>query len=246
MSCPRPDERAPVGPRPDGGAAPGGVRRSAPGLLALASALGLALVTACGGGEPAASAAEGPAARSTAPESAETAPLDGPHEERWPNGRTKLVGHYRDGVPTGVFETWYEDGTPESRGAYLEGKKEGVWIQRDPSGAIDMERTGVYEDGVRIHDWWEEGIRTGELRSGLVQHSEYEHGLRNGRSRTFYSSGKLESAGQYANGLRTGVWVFWHEDGTLDPEQTGYYENHDKVRDLDAAELAAKLDEVER
>jgi len=175
-----------------------------------------------------------------------SARLDGPWEERWPDGRPKARGRYRSGVRTGVFESWYEDGSVESRGSYLEGAKEGVWIHRRRDGVVDMELTGVYEDGERIRDWWEEGIRIGELRSGVTQKSEYRHGLRNGRALGFHEDGSRASAGRYADGLMTGPWVHWRQDGSVDAELTGYYENHDKVRELEPAELAALLAEVER
>ena len=31
--------------------------------------------------------------------------------------------------------------------------------------------------------------------------------------------------------------MFWNEDGTIDLGRTGYYQKHDRQRDLEAAEL---------
>lgn len=142
-------------------------------------------------------------------------------------------GEYRAGLRSGLWETWYPDASLASRGSFLLGKPEGVWIHRALAGEIDAELTGVYEDGEKIKDWYEEGVREGELRSGLRQASEYSGGLRNGQASTFYPSGAKEGEGRYRDGLMSGSWNFWNEDGSVDSKRSGQYEYHQRVSDLE-------------
>jgi hypothetical protein len=121
-------------------------------------------------------------------------------------------------------------------GSYLLGEREGVWIFRAPDGALDAERTGVYESGERIAPWYEEGTRSGRLKSGTTQLATYAHGLRNGPAHGFHPGGGRESEGGYADGLRTGPWTYWLESGAVDVERSGLYRLDVKVADLDAGD----------
>ena len=40
----------------------------------------------------------------------------------------------------------------------------------------------------------------------------------------WYDNGQKQSEGGYVNGKRHGQWTFWNEDGSIDEERTGYYE----------------------
>jgi hypothetical protein len=156
----------------------------------------------------------------------------GPFEAFYADGTRRAAGEYRSGARSGAWTTFHANGALESRGAYLDDAAEGVWIWRQADGALDAERTGVYEAGLRIDAWPEEGVFEGPLRSGGSMKSEFAHGLRHGRTLQFYASGAKEAEGRYADGLREGAWSYWKEDGTLDPERSGWYADHDKVRDL--------------
>ena len=92
---------------------------------------------------------------------------------RYPNGRPRAVGTYdADGLRTGVWDFWYEDGRPEreveylagvreresrswhpngqpaSQGSYVAGERDGVWRWWDASGRPLGET--IYRDGKKI------------------------------------------------------------------------------------------------
>lgn len=53
-----------------------------------------------------------------------------------------------------------------------------------------------------------------------------------GRARRGIVSACSQSAGSFAEGKRSGEWRVWKEDGTIDPVESGNYENDVKVSDL--------------
>jgi hypothetical protein len=140
-----------------------------------------------------------------------------------------------------VDGAWVRDGASRlvsargvalATGSYLLGEPEGVWIFRAPDGALDAERTGVYESGERIAPWYEEGTRSGRLKSGMTQLATYAHGLRNGPAHGFHPAGGRESEGGYVDGLRSGPWTYWLESGAVDVERSGLYRLDVKVAEL--------------
>ncbi len=150
----------------------------------------------------------------------------------FPNGSAREQGAFAHGEKNGPWKHWLENGELAAQGSYLSDLAEGVWVYFDPSGAVDSELTGVYENGQRISSWFEKGIRSGTLNSGIKQQAEYSHGLRNGRAVSTYPSGEPQAEGNYENGLRTGPWTFWNRDGQVDPEMSGLYRLHVRVAPL--------------
>jgi antitoxin component YwqK of YwqJK toxin-antitoxin module len=90
----------------------------------------------------------------------------------YPNGKPRLLGHYdRDGLRTGTwwfwyedgrvareigydagvrhrtFREWHEDGRAKTDGAYLNGERDGHWRRWDPAGRLVVEQD--YEPGAR-------------------------------------------------------------------------------------------------
>jgi antitoxin component YwqK of YwqJK toxin-antitoxin module len=59
--------------------------------------------------------------------------------------------------------------------------------------------------------------------------TEYVDGARTGASEQWHPGGQQEWSGEYADGLREGEWSFWLEDGSLDEERSGTYEDGKKL-----------------
>lgn len=68
----------------------------------------------------------------------------------WGDGTKRSSTEYVDGVKQGRSEQWYVDGTQEWLGSYRDGFREGEWRFWDESGALDSERSGLYERGKRV------------------------------------------------------------------------------------------------
>lgn len=51
-------------------------------------------------------------------------------------------------------------------------------------------------------------------RTNLLHRAFYIKGWKNGREYYWHKNGQLKIQGQWTNGVRTGVWFLWHDDGT--------------------------------
>jgi len=144
------------------------------------------------------------------------------------NGEKLGAGEYVAGRRSGPWVFHHDNGVTRARGAFLADLKEGVWLHRDPDGTLDRELTGVYEAGERFAEWRAEGLYTDWYEDGGARRetSEWRDGLLHGHAITWYRNGRKQSEGDYADGLRTGPWRFWREDGGVDAKRTGFYQEH--------------------
>lgn len=76
--------------------------------------------------------------------------LEGTVEMRHASGALASRGEYRAGVRVGAWEFGREDGRPSAQGSFEEGRRVGEWTFWLPSGDVDEERSGRYEDGERV------------------------------------------------------------------------------------------------
>ncbi|MBN1968663.1 MAG: hypothetical protein JXR48_18355 [Candidatus Delongbacteria bacterium] len=53
----------------------------------------------------------------------------------------------------------------------------------------------------------------------LESESHYVDGKREGEHKTYYPSGKIKSTGFYVKGIKSGKWIFYKEDGTIEREK---------------------------
>ena len=135
-------------------------------------------------------------------------------------------------MPSGRWRYWYPDGSLQARGAYLFGQEEGVWVHRRPDGSIDEELTGVYEAGEKVDAFRIDGEHTAWFEKDRPRERvTYQDGLRHGPAFGWYPDGSRRSEGQYVQGRKSGRWVYWREDGSIDKELTGLYEGWQKVAD---------------
>jgi hypothetical protein len=114
-------------------------------------------------------------------------------------------------------------------------------------------REEVDSNGTRHgkYEAWESGSKyvDGQYANGLeqglwiytgpeAQHIEvtYDEGRFNGPFREWYPNGHLAAVGEDREGNRVGPWSCWKEDGSPIREETGFYEDGTKVRDLEEPE----------
>jgi MORN repeat variant len=64
------------------------------------------------------------------------------------NGQRSAVDHYRNGLQDGLHTSWYANGVKALEGNYRNGKREGTWTRWDPTGLTSKQET--YRDDLRI------------------------------------------------------------------------------------------------
>lgn len=88
------------------------------------------------------------------------------------------------------------------KGAYRNGKPEGVHREYDDEGNVTASR--IYENGIVLFE-------------GIVD----EDGQKQGPWKEYYTTGELKAEGSYKDNLKVGNWIYYYRDGNI--EQTGDY-----------------------
>lgn len=161
---------------------------------------------------------------------------------RHDNGRPKLVGNYKDGVPEGIFREYDTSGVIVSSEIYKEGiligdglmdgknRQQGKWKEYHDTGELKAE--GDYKDGVRIGAWifYFPNGKTDQLGkydtkgrpigvwkwyfdSGqLLREENYIDGKREGLMTEYNEKGEMITQGEYLDGLKEGAWFYQRDD----------------------------------
>jgi hypothetical protein len=102
------------------------------------------------------------------------------------SGKRMSEGEMREGLETGEWTSWHENGNIKSIGYYVEGRKDSLWQWYDESGILTGTGTGMYGDGVENGTWM-----------------------------NYYPDGAVSDSGSYLEGLKEGLWKYYYETGSL-------------------------------
>lgn len=139
-------------------------------------------------------------------------------------GKNKLEdGHYSNGLQTGPWKIYMNNGVLKSEGSFEQGKRVGEWIEYFANesresvvhwvdGVPDGPSQGFYKQGERRY--------RGTFKKGLLEGDYIE----------WWPSGDKKGEGAYKGGHFDGPWTFWDREGREDPSKTGVYRAGDLVR----------------
>lgn len=131
------------------------------------------------------------------------------------NGTKQLEGEYVDGKPLGKYTYWDEDGTKMCEGMYPE-YNNGSYLRNNINGKwiwfFRNGRPNTMFDGKYFN-----GKKTGtyaEWYSNGIKKIEgrYENGIQNGLWLEYYRSGNKMSEGCYVNGRKNSKWTYWYDN----------------------------------
>ncbi|HVS18070.1 MAG TPA: hypothetical protein VMT18_05675, partial [Planctomycetota bacterium] len=151
---------------------------------------------------------------------------------RWHPGLAPAVeGAFADGLPTGDWKAWREDGSLLLTGSFHEGRRSGRWEMHHANGQLAA--VGEYLLGCRNRRWVyfdEQGTKL-EDESGLYRVERGNHpdrtrawvgetleDVRHGAWRTWWPNGVPQTEGAFRNGRRHGALDFFLLDGTRESE----------------------------
>lgn len=149
------------------------------------------------------------------------------------NGTVIARGYEKgDGIQTGNWTYWFEDGTLRGEGRFVDGVKHGGWQWFDAQGRKLSQ--GDYDDGEKSGKWivWHgfdrgggqyvNGNKSGAWTEWEVSYlgdtrmqGEYVHGSKNGIWTTWYGNGNKKSEESYSEGIPHGMIRRWHENGKI-------------------------------
>ena len=153
----------------------------------------------------------------------------GKWKEFYPTGELKSEGTYKNSNKTGNWKFYFPDKQVEVTGAYnSRGQQDGEWQWFYANGQLMRQANFNADilDGEYIeYDEDGEVVTKGEFLDGTEQ------------GHWFYRRNKAIEEGDYDDGLRTGTWKTWYEEGKISSEieydqdlmngkYTIYYDNH--------------------
>lgn len=128
------------------------------------------------------------------------------------DGSIQMKGYYKDGLKDGVFRYYQRDSVYDAAGVYDEEIKVGKWEYFHENGK--KQRKIFYDDKTYTLQVW-------DTVGNLVVIDG------NGTEITKYDNDIISLKGEYEEGLRTGVWYGYYEDGK--PYFEEFYENGDLI-----------------
>ena len=126
---------------------------------------------------------------------------DGSWIARYENGLTMSSGDFTRDKESGFWTNYYENGKVSRKGNYKNGESIGVWKIWNEDGTRATEVEYNKEGKKRIINAWDN-----------AQNQTVTDG--NGVLKTYYENGQLERAGTVLEGLSTGVWETFYDDGS--------------------------------
>ncbi|RYY83047.1 MAG: hypothetical protein EOO15_22030 [Chitinophagaceae bacterium] len=120
-----------------------------------------------------------------------------------------MQGWYKDeacSTAHGPVNWYHPTRFPRSKGIYLDGKKEGLWLGYDDEGHLTDSSTYTKGHLAGISYRWHS--------NGMLQDSLHFDGQGNGVQVSWYDDGSLASAGRWtADTAKTGRWQYYHKNG---------------------------------
>ena len=132
------------------------------------------------------------------------------------NGSIQSRGEYLDGRENGTWIYFYENGPQQVIANYVEGIENGNWKWFYESGALM--RSGNYKNGLFDEKWLsynEKGV--------LIDSSNYSIGRLDGEYKSYYENGQMSQMGQYSRDRQEDKWMIFYENGILNA--TGSFNN---------------------
>jgi antitoxin component YwqK of YwqJK toxin-antitoxin module len=153
---------------------------------------------------------------------------DGRWQTWYENGQVSAVTPYKNDLKEGEWIYYYDNGNIQNRGTFVHDKKDGHYTAWSADGKKQMEGDfSKNKETGKCQEWYVNG----QLKSvtthadTLVYLMEYNDSTGkkiitngNGTLTVYYPDKKVEAKGNYANGLKDGLWKFYKKDGYEDYE----------------------------
>jgi hypothetical protein len=123
--------------------------------------------------------------------------------EAWCEGRPDAYGHPRRHGPA---RAWYDGGAIHVEETWVEGKREGAFVEYHRNGKLA--RQGSYRRDDKVGTWtiwYEDG--------GLEERTDFSRDVPDGPYTAWYRNGRKRAEGRNCLGVQCGTWTSWDEAG---------------------------------
>jgi antitoxin component YwqK of YwqJK toxin-antitoxin module len=135
---------------------------------------------------------------------------DGDYVEYFDTAKTKIKieGKVLNGLPDGLWRSYYPSGNIKSAVTYKDGQPEGIayFYYDDVSNTLQAQMTFVQG---KIDGLYKEYYNTGAKKAYIL----YIDGEKEGKAEFYYKSGDIKIRGKFKNGKRNGKWIYFDENG---------------------------------
>ena len=133
---------------------------------------------------------------------------------KYPNGEVKEEYQYYNHpennkrIKDGWYNSYYDKGESREVGKYIEGKKDGEWVDYYRNGKFDGKNVGYVDGKITIIENYKNGKRDGKWKeysftgTYLVSERNYEDGKLDGKWVLYNENGKIVSEKNYKDGER--------------------------------------------
>ncbi len=136
---------------------------------------------------------------------------DGKYKLKYEDGkRVKIEGQVQEGLPEGIWRTYYASGHLESIVHYKNGEVDGkTFFYYDKFPETKKAEMNFEEDMLEglYTEYWPNGAVKAEL--------EYKNGKLHGKAKYYYPTGKLKIEGKYRKGKKKGKWIYYDAKGKV-------------------------------
>ena len=158
------------------------------------------------------------------------------------DGKLKAVTVYSDSGDSATTKTYHKNGKPMAEGVYFQKKKTGKWLyysdidgallseEHYENGLLNGQQTTYYPDLGKPAEIieYKQGKREGILHKffpdgSTMTEGTYVNDSLDGKFTLYYPDGKIQLKGAYDNGMHTGEWKYFDENGKqLDDDEFRY------------------------
>lgn len=130
--------------------------------------------------------------------------------QKYPSGKTRYEGYFKDDNPSGVFKRYYENDTLQSVLFYSSDGKEADAIFFHSNGFIAS--AGKYINRKREGKW---SFYSSVIQGYLVAEETYRDNLKNGPSFRYHPDKTIAEKLTYINDVRNGQWEQYRPGGII-------------------------------
>jgi antitoxin component YwqK of YwqJK toxin-antitoxin module len=129
-------------------------------------------------------------------------------EKRYPDGKLRYRGHFRDNNPSGVFKYYWDNDSIQNIAVYSNAGKTAY-------ARGFYENGGVFSMGKFVNEKRDSIWLFYDERWKLYKKEQYSLGKREGKSISFYGNGNVLEMKTWHNDVENGPWQQFYEDGQL-------------------------------
>lgn len=124
----------------------------------------------------------------------------------YPNKSERRIETFFEGISQGMMTEYAADSTIMLQGEYVDGTKEGLWLENV---------NGYRDEGEYLEDMREGIWKSYYPNNNLYFEGKFVDDIPDSKHIWYYENGKTLKSGYYSMGLRTGDWRYYDEDGKL-------------------------------